>query len=401
MNESCICSRFLPLEGIRGLFVIIGLLATSLCSGSFSHAQDQASTVLQLKFNTDGGVQDSVGEVVAEYEGGSLLFQTPDGQLWTILGTDVISREEVKGPMVPLTSKEIYQQYKEELPPGFLIHTTKHYVILYNTSEPYAKWAGELYERVYRTFYTYWKNEDFRYAIKLEEPRFPLVAILFKDRNSYLAYAKREVGDSAEAMIGYYNQNNNRMISYDLTGTNGGNKNVRALLAKPEWERTVATVVHEAVHQISYNSGLQVRLADNPRWLSEGMAMFFESPNPKSRGGWSMGNVNYHNLNLFNQYYSRFRPADSLATLIASDKRMLETQQAVYAYPESWALTNFLIRKHGRQYGAYLNALADSVPLGETTERERVELFKKHFGDDLMELEKEFIRYMRIVNMQK
>ena len=29
-------------------------------------------------------------------------------------------------------------------------------------------------------------------------------------------------------------------------------------------ERTVATIIHEATHQLAFNSGLQVRFADNP-----------------------------------------------------------------------------------------------------------------------------------------
>lgn len=361
--------------------------------------------VLKLKFDSKFGEQEAVGEVVAEYEGGSLLFLGSDGQLWSIYGTDIISREEMDGPMQPMTKEEIYEKYKEELPPGFLIRTTKHYVIIYNTSDAYAQWAGELFERVYRTFYNYWGQRDFRRVIELEEPRFPLVALVFRDRTSYLTFAERQLGEEARAMIGFYNQESNRMVSYDLTGANatGGapssKEMVNRILSRPGAERTVATVVHEAVHQISYNSGLQVRLAANPRWVSEGMAMFFESPKPNSPTGWAMGNVNIHNYKLFAQY-TRNRPADSLVSLITSDSRMLDSNQALYAYPESWALTDFLIRKRKKEYAGYLEEMSSFKPHGETTERERIDLFKKHFGEELGQLERSFMAHMRAIRIQ-
>ena len=349
-----------------------------------------ATLVLDLKFNSDFGEQESIGEVITEYQDGSLLFLTPDGQLWTIYGKDVISRKVATKPFKPMTSEEIYEKIKAELPAGFAIHKTNHYVIVYNTNKTYALWVGQLFEKVYRTFYNYWRaNRKTRRILELEEPRFPLVALVFRDRASYSVYAEREIGQASTAMIGYYNQRTNRMVSYDLTGVSGGAAN----------ERTVATIVHEAVHQISYNSGLQVRLAANPRWLSEGLAMFFESPDRRNLKEWSMGKVNDHNLRLFAQY-ARSRPANSLATLVANDDRLLDSQKALYAYPESWALTYYLVRARTSDYASYLKDLSTLTPLGDTSERECVDLFKKHFGDDFAELDRQFMKYMRTVKPQ-
>ena len=121
----------------------------------------------------------------------------------------------------------------------------------------------------------------------MQEPRFPLVAIVFNTKEAYLAYSEREIGETAKALIGYYNMQTNRMVSFDLTGVAGlaaGNNRfsstqlISQAFAQPGAERTLATNVHEAVHQLSFNTGLQVRLADNPLWFSEGMAMFFETP---------------------------------------------------------------------------------------------------------------------------
>lgn len=341
------------------------------------------------------------GEVVSELEGGSLLLLTEDGQLWTLEKDAIVSACPSATPFTPLTSDQIYEQFQQQLPGGFKVYKTRHYVMIYNTSEVYIKWVAELFEHLYRGFYNYWKSKGFR----ISEPRFPLVSVVFSNRPSYLAYAEREIGKSAEAMIGYYNMKTNRMVTYDMTGVDGvvprGTRIaspvvIQHILSQPQAERTVATIIHEAVHQLAYNSGLQVRLADNPLWLSEGIAMFFETPDANNPKGWgAIGKVNPHNMRLFAQYVPQ-RPADSLLTLISQDQRLRSAETSSQAYPESWALTYYLMIIKNKQFVAYLKELADQTPLaGEASERERIELFQKHFGADLTELDKDLINFYR------
>ena len=65
----------------------------------------------------------------------------------------------------------------------------------------------------------------------------------------------------------------------------------------------VATVVHEASHQIAFNINLQTRYADTPLWLSEGFAMFAETPDLKRRSGWkSIGKMNRDRFSQFRKY---------------------------------------------------------------------------------------------------
>ena len=60
-----------------------------------------------------------------------------------------------------------------------------------------------------------------------------------------------------------------------------------------DWSETERTIVHEAVHQLAYNSTLQRRMADNPYWVSEGLATYFESPDLNSLRGWrNIGAIN-------------------------------------------------------------------------------------------------------------
>ncbi len=361
---------------------------------------ESLATTVNAEFKHKGGQLASIGEVVVEAEDGGKLLLTPDGQLWTLQPEDIINCESCAQPMKPLTSDEIYTRFRQQIPEGFQVYKTAHYVLIYNTSETYARWVGELFEKLYRSFHNYWKSN-----LELAEPRFPLVAVVFNTKESYLAYAEREIGDSAKSLIGYYNMQTNRMIMYDMTGVEGltrpGSRPnsvqlIGQVLSQPQAERTVATIVHEAVHQLAFNTGVQVRLADNPLWVSEGMATFFEAPDVNNPRGWSIGKMNYHNLRLFAGYLSQ-RPQDSLTTLITDDSRFQNAKTASSAYAESWALTHYLMKAKGRrdQYAAYLDELRQLKPLAEMTPRDRVAIFKKHFGEDLTEFDKDFIAFMR------
>ena len=157
--------------------------------------------------------------------------------------------------------------------------------------------------------------------------------------------------------------------------------------------RTVATIVHEATHQIAFNCGLHTRLSDCPRWFSEGIAEYFETPDLRSAKGWSgIGAVNPPRLARFQQYAAA-RPANSLETLLRDDARFSDPKHSLDAYAEAWALTYFLIRKHPKEYVAYLAMLSKKKPLLQDVPDKRLEQFRQAFGE-LKPLDVEFQRYM-------
>jgi hypothetical protein len=262
--------------------------------------------------------------------------------------------------------------------------------------------VGGLYERLYAAFYNYWQ----RRKVELRDPEFPLVALVFDNQSSYAQYARTELGDATSTIIGYYSLKSNQVNMYDLTGIEElnfkGDRNsssrINAVLSQPGAERTVATIVHEATHQLAFNSGLQTRFADIPFWVSEGIAIYFETPDLASSKGWrNIGGVN--RVNLFNFRKSlKGRPADALVRLISDDKRFRDPATSADAYAEAWALNYFLLRKYEDRYVQYLRQLSQLSPLVEEGPEFRVTLFKKHFGEDLSALDAEFLRYMRGVN---
>lgn len=158
---------------------------------------------------------------------------------------------------------------------------------------------------------------------------------------------------------------------------------------------SVATVVHEATHQIAFNSGMHTRYADNPMWLTEGMAMYFETPDLRSRTGWrTAGQVNRARLGRFREYLTEGRPDDSLVRLVRSEERFRDPQSAPFAYAESWALTHYLIRRHREKFVAYLQHLAARPRLNWNTPQQRLAAFREAFGNNLESLDRAFLQHV-------
>jgi hypothetical protein len=355
-----------------------------------------ASALEYVTINRAGAPKLLSGKVVVEAEDGGLLFLTADGVQWLLPKEEIVSRRSDEKPFVPLPRDALARQLTAELP-GFRIHKTRHYVIAYNTTEAYAAWVGALFERLHTGFYAFWKSA----GAELHEPEFPLVALVFKDQESYARHVERELGPLAKSIVGYYSLTTNRMTTYDLTGIAdaGGGGPPAALIAKvldkPEAERTVATIVHEATHQIAFNSGLQVRFTDMPFWVSEGLAIYFETPDLKNNKGWkAIGTVN--RVNLIN-FRKALRTRPGLVSLLSDDKRFREAATSPAAYAEAWALSYFLIRTRREDYVKYLAALAQQTPQVFLEPAERIKQFQQFFGDDLPALETEFLRYMQQV----
>lgn len=321
-----------------------------------------------------GTVINVVGQSLVTAQDGGRLFQGDDGRIWTIQPDTIQSSESDDSPVIPIDAAEMGRRLLEELPAGFSVYQTTNYVIVHNTHENYVRWVGGLFEQLHRGFFAYWKNQGW----ELPEAKFPLVALVFADRQNYDAYAMSDVGEAAKSTIGYYNLQTNRMTTYYV----------------PNAERNVATIIHEATHQLAYNTGLQTRYADNPMWVSEGLAVFFESPDFNTRSGWrSIGKVNVVNLERFRRYSAR-RGSESLATLLADDNRFRQEASAADAYSEAWAMTYFLLRTKKKEFIRYLKELSQGKPLAARSARERIEIFEQAIGAELATLDRQFMAYM-------
>ncbi|HVT28870.1 MAG TPA: DUF1570 domain-containing protein [Lacipirellulaceae bacterium] len=384
-------------------------------------ADSSARDAETLTFRIKGQTQSVRGRVVVEAADGGILFQGVDGELWTVERNEIEGRERLGVPFKPLTPAELSTQLLGELPPGFRSYTTPHYVVCYNTSREYAQWTSSLLERLYKAFSSYWQKQ----GLEVHEPEFPLPVVVFAERPVYDQASRDDLPNGTGSIIGYYSLRSNRINMFDLTGTEavrdaagghrqnvgqlgylqtrgrqsvgtnrrGSLREINQMLSQPAAVPLVATIVHEATHQIAFNCGLQTRYADIPLWLCEGMAVYFEAPDLASKSGWrGIGRVNYPRLETFRKNVSRWHEG-SLEEMIRDSRRFRDPRTAVDAYADAWALNYYLIKFEAKEYAAYLKMMAAKKPLVDDDPQTRLSDFRKYFGD-LHRLQHDFLKQM-------
>lgn len=346
------------------------------------------------------------GRVLIEDSLGNRFFETVDGGRYLIAADDVLRVESDDEPFAPATAEELGERLLEELPDGWRLHTTPHYAIVYDTSREYAEWTSSLMEGLYAALVRYWKQQ----GLELEEAQFPLPIVVHRSAADYRAASAADgVGGAA---VGYYNLKSNRVRMFDLTGSDelraagsgvrrGSRREITRMLSAPAAEPLVSTIIHEATHQVCFNTGLMPRLADLPLWYVEGMAVYFEAPGSIGSRGWSgVGRVNRRRLVTFLQHLNKWGDG-SIASLVASDARLRDQRSAGVAYADAWALNYYLIHKRRAQYVEYVETMQQREPLkgapaGESAAeaaRRRMKVFTEHFGDPA-ELQQEMLQAM-------
>ena len=295
-----------------------------------------------------------------------------DGAFHVFPNKSAKKSRKIERSFYPYKSSEMKNRLREEFGPSFEVGSSEHFVAVYPKGSR-QKWAS-LMESLYRSF-----NSSMRVrGIKTKKPSVIMVAVIFRNQGDYISYfAKKGIKQSRET-LGHYEHKSNRVYLYDEGSSTG----------------TMETVVHEATHQTAFNVGVHQRfLAEQPRWLIEGLAMMFETPG--MREAWSIqsrsSRINAYRLRHFKNYLEH-RPSDALLRLIASD-RPFQTA-ALDSYSEAWLLSFYLFETRSQDYSRYLARVAARPPLSIYPARERVADFADAFGSDLSVLENQMLRFL-------
>jgi hypothetical protein len=368
---------------------------SKLADSKSGSATDTAQEHIEF---TQNGHQETVdGRIVVEATDGGLLVESNDGALWTIERQNIQLRNKLDDPFKPLTATALAERLVSEMPAGFRSYNTPHYVIIFDTSRTYAQWTSSMLERLHKAFTNYWEGQ----GIELHEPEFPLPVMLFATRQEYDQASREDLPGGTGTIIGFYSLRSNRVNMFDLTGVEairggggrGSIKEINQMLSQPAAVPLVATVVHEATHQIAFNCGLQQRYADIPLWLCEGMAVYFEAPDLASAHGWrGIGRVNYPRLGTYRKNLPNWSD-NSLEAMLRDSKLFRNPHTAFDTYADAWALNYYLIKYQPKAYTEYLKLMADKRPLIEDTPEARLAEFREHFGD-LNKLQQDFLKQM-------
>jgi hypothetical protein len=226
--------------------------------------------------------------------------------------------------------------------------------------------------------------------------------VIYKSREDYLRGVSSVIGPLARQTTGAYVMTSNRMFMYDAFGGRTGvllnaantRNSPSAIEARTElYEENVSNIVHEAIHQVAFNTGFHNRMAaGNPLWLVEGMAMFFETPDTSARNGWKgVGNVNKKHLDHLRKIWSQL-PMGCLDRLVADDTDLREPATMRDSYALAWALTYYLARSKAKGYAQYIRTINDRPLMTPYPPEERLRDFRAAFGKDPAGLELDFRR---------
>jgi len=331
------------------------------------------------------------GRLKVQAVDGGLLVEDRQGGLWPITVSQAPTTETIAPQYMAMNIEELTASLKAEFGKDFEVVTTPHYLICTNAGQGYGEWCGQLFERLHVGFLQFWTER----IPGLEAPDRPLVAIAFASQKEYQAFQLADAGGQVGEAQGYYSARTNRMVLFDLPReeARGRALNIKEIqklaLRNPA---AIATVIHEAVHQLSFNIGLQTRYADNPIWFSEGLAMYFETPDLETRTGWrTIGKLNSSRLDQY-RAVAKTRPRE-IRSLISTDDRFRDPQTAIDAYAEAWALHYFLLKTQKDKYNSYLKMLGAKPPLRWNTPEQRIADFETAFGP-LADVEREQLRFM-------
>ena len=386
---------------LYGFTVLVAVFAAQVRSSPPEMDQETTSTIEVTQQTAEGTQQTLRGELVVEAQDGSLLVEDNQQVLHVVPG-ETITHREIFNDEYLLTPKQLGQEIVSELPAGFTFLTTRHYVICYDTSLGYARWSAALLERLFSGFHAFWSQA----GLDVSQPERPLIVIIFSSRKDYDRAAKKEVGDASHSIVGYYNQLTNRITTYDITGSDSTDTPASqsshsvgvTILQNPRASSLIATLVHEATHQLAFNAGLHVRLSPTPVWLSEGIATYFETPDLSNSRGWrSIGAINTPRLELVVQ---QFTPG-LISRFIADDKPFRDPEEAIVAYAHAWAFVSFLATMKKDAFCSYIAQFEHKPPLAKDSAATRMAEFKTAFGQTPDSLEPELIQYINALARRK
>ena len=92
----------------------------------------------------DGSTVNIEGEILIEAQDESLYFRGNDGKIWFVKPDQIKAKLDDDSELKPISKKDLGKKLLAELPAGFRIYETKHYVIAYQNELAYARWIGGL-----------------------------------------------------------------------------------------------------------------------------------------------------------------------------------------------------------------------------------------------------------------
>lgn len=311
---------------------------------------------------------------------------------------------------------------------GMRIEKSPHFLLMTDTPEKPAKGKKKnraqerlaLLEKVYESFVLLFHAQD----VELDIPRERMMVVLFNNKEDFKNYAEN-LSPSLASAEGFWSPTTNVSYFFDY-GTSEQFEFLKSAMAElkkleadakrardPETIRyvkvldllmeverensDVSVVSHECCHQMAGNTGLFPRHVDNPRWVHEGLATYFEAP---SGGTWAgIGAVSTERLVYYRMLLERQKEFSKVDVVVSDAlfEKAGNSYTILQGYAQAWALTHFLFEKHLKEFVAYYRMIGEMPPDVQLNPDLLMEIFSRAFGSDHQALDAEWKAYMRTI----
>jgi hypothetical protein len=306
-----------------------------------------------------------------------VMLLARDGRLWDFSPKESRNFRKVNSRFSSYSAAEMRAGLERELRGRLVVTGTGHYLVAHPPGK--EAWA-QRFEDLYRSCTNYFTLRE----MHVHEPTFPLVAIVWNNQQDFLRYSISQGSNVSSNVLGFYSPSSNRVALFD--SEQGARRR--------GFSENDATIIHEATHQMAFNTGVHNRFSTTPKWLAEGLGTMFEA-----RGVWNWRSypdrrdrVNRGQLAQFQAWKKHGRTKGTFAELLASD-RMFQTNTSA-AYAEGWAWVFFLTETHPQKFAEYVRRVAARGDFENYSMQHRIADFSGIFGSDLRMLEKHCLNFI-------
>ena len=328
-----------------------------------------------------------------------------DGRMNRLNVGSLKSFKQISKRFEPYSTSELRNQLREEFGSEFEVVQHGLYMVVAKPGR------GKEFARVLNEVFGVFQREFSTRGFAIAQPEFPLVAIIFPSRSEYIRYAAKEGFIGAGATLGYYKRESNRVAAFETVPLQRSKavsvleSSDRPLLRQDDDQHYAAigsdlrdTLIHEAIHQIAFNTNIHSRIGNDPRWVIEGLATLFETEGIRHRATRYefATRINRERYLRFGNYAKTRRKKNSLRDFVSSEGQF--GRNVLDAYAEAWALSFFLFDTRGPAYAKFMNSIATRDVLKVYTASARLKHFEAAFGD-IDKLEVHFLRYMKKIKL--
>ena len=261
---------------------------------------------------------------------------------------------------------ESYRAARQLLPRGFRTHETRRFVVLSNAGRRWTRSRTKLLERTFNEFERYAGRLDLR-PVPL---RHKLVCVLFDRREDFAEFARDHDGVNESWGLGYYSPAHARTVFFNGETEPGADEFAA--------RRSVATAIHETIHQLHFEKQVLSVHVQYPLWCVEGLATAFETVAPEAPFGpdfeFQPRRDRFRRLVQYDQIFS-------LRELVQLDRMPDQRRQTVHTiYNQSYAVASWLARHRAKELRRYLMSMLKEPP-GRPSPARHLDLFEQAFGD--------------------